>query len=622
MSGDQYGLLKDKIIKIKEKNSTSTTIESFDKDDKIKKMMNEKKKNNMYIENVVKSRNIFVVYDLRHMGGTRKYIYDLLNTYSNMCIIYSKDHMKYIRNKKDIIWINHFIYTDITIIDILQKKKETNCKIYITIHDFTWLCNKIYEYNGQDPHGHNAYLFNNTISKEIKELFDLADKIIHPSRFTYDIYKKYFNEKNFVITEHDDYYCAKIIPKFNTLGNTINVGVLSALSTYKGQSQVDFLKEKYKKFMGYHINFCICGVSVPMYNDNYDSYRNLLLKYNVHCLLFLNIWGETWCYSLTKALLTGLPILYNNLGVFKERIQQSQHYFTVYESEKEINKDVNKKKLSLEFENMLSYIINNKISDLEMFNNNLVKTSNYSNILTKKTVDLNKYYKYIVVINSVINTSNYKLGYCESRSKYDGTERFLQTVETIYSIKKFMGNDVLIVFNESSNIDIITKQIIENLVDLFIDLAEYDDIYQDCQINLNKGISECKQMMKCLEIIDKTNIKFDHLFKISARYSLTSDFNLNEFDNSSNNFKRVPDKCFFREKVPSCYTFFYKIYHKNMNEYKIALSKTVSYLEDKLKKNEHISLETVLPFNLQNNVYVSTLGICGKVGPTGQIIIA
>ena len=33
--------------------------------------------------------------------------------------------------------------------------------------------------------------------------------------------------------------------------------------------------------------------------------------------------GETWCYSLTKALISNLPIIYNDIGAFKTRIPKN-----------------------------------------------------------------------------------------------------------------------------------------------------------------------------------------------------------------------------------------------------------------------------------------------------------
>ena len=100
--------------------------------------------------------------------------------------------------------------------------------------------------------------------------------------------------------------------------NEINIGNLSGFSEYKGRDYILDLIDKYKTYNNYTINFIVVGYNSPAYNET--EYYEYVKKYNIHGLTYLNKWGETWCYSLTKALNTGLPIVYNNIGAFKERI--------------------------------------------------------------------------------------------------------------------------------------------------------------------------------------------------------------------------------------------------------------------------------------------------------------
>jgi hypothetical protein len=112
------------------------------------------------------------------------------------------------------------------------------------------------------------------------------------------------------------------------------------------------------------INWFIVGVNIPSYSEN--EFYDYIKKYNIHALTFLNKWGETWCYSLTKAFHSGLPIIYNNFGVFKERIpENTKHYFKVYDNEN----DTDIGKLYSTFEKMISYIIKYQI-DKESINYN------------------------------------------------------------------------------------------------------------------------------------------------------------------------------------------------------------------------------------------------------------
>ena len=78
----------------------------------------------------------------------------------------------------------------------------------------------------------------------------------------------------------------------------------------------------------------------------------LISKYNIHGLLLLSKFGETWSYLLTKSLLTGLPLLYNNIGSHKYRIQPDEHRFSVGNEDGQIDLY----KLWKKYEEMLTYI--------------------------------------------------------------------------------------------------------------------------------------------------------------------------------------------------------------------------------------------------------------------------
>ena len=62
-------------------------------------------------------------------------------------------------------------------------------------------------------------------------------------------------------------------------------------------------------------------------------------------LLFLNTYADTYSYALTKAMCTGIPIFYNNIGAFIERIPSEYPYFKCFNEELnlELNSDVAEK---------------------------------------------------------------------------------------------------------------------------------------------------------------------------------------------------------------------------------------------------------------------------------------
>ena len=302
-----------------------------------------------------KPKNVYVVSNVG-TGGANKYVNDLINHYQYVSFKYIRsksDISKYTYHKNDIILMQHFLLTDIDPSDIIALKKTYNMTLLITIHDFTYLDTNILHNFGNQ---HSNYLNNNiTIHPEIRGIFDVADVIIHPSLFTYNEYGKYFNTKNFKYIYHNDVEIdktAKYLPLINN--KTINIGILHYYDECKGSEYIDYLKSKYKIYKNFDINFFIVGQNIPSYEQK-DFYE-YVLKYNLHCLTYLNKWGETHGYCLTYGLNSGLPLIYNNFGSYKERIINKDHYFKVFEKEDETGDN---EKLSLVFEKLLDYIIEN-----------------------------------------------------------------------------------------------------------------------------------------------------------------------------------------------------------------------------------------------------------------------
>jgi hypothetical protein len=308
-------------------------------------------------------KKIFIITN-NFIGGSIKYLDDITNNYKNVDFIYVRDKNELYKqeyNSDDVLFIQHLLSTDLLVDELIQIKTTFNLKMYISIHDFYWINENILYTFTLDCSVHNNYLKNNVnINKEILNLFKCADIVIHPSQFTFDIYSKYFDTSNFRLVYHNDYmtkYDIINVPKINN--DIINIGMLSTYIPCKGCEFVDLLRKKYTNYKNYKINWFIVGVTIPPYKE--IEFYDYVTKYNIHCLTYLNKWGETWCYSLTKGLNTGLPIIYNNFGVFKERIPKNkENYFLVYENENENeNESFDCEKLFAVFEKMIEYIILN-----------------------------------------------------------------------------------------------------------------------------------------------------------------------------------------------------------------------------------------------------------------------
>jgi hypothetical protein len=288
------------------------------------------------------------------IGGTKKYISDLVHYYGiNIRLISNKSELnKYNINKNDIVLVQQLAFTNIRPDDLIEFKKVRRPKMFIILHDFSWLNKNIYNTSNNIQHSCYINTINETIP-QVHNLFRIVDSIICPSKFIYDEYSKRINNNNFIIVPHTDYKCDMdriVVPK---VSNTINIGVFHSPSIVKGSEYVGYLMNKYRAFGGLSINYYVVDITIKSYNE--DEYFQLLQKYNIHGLLLLNKYGESWCYLLTKYLFSGLSILYNNIGSFKERIKPSENYFSVGETDGLIELD----KLYTGYEEMLKYIITN-----------------------------------------------------------------------------------------------------------------------------------------------------------------------------------------------------------------------------------------------------------------------
>jgi hypothetical protein len=293
-----------------------------------------------------------------HGGGTLKYKNDIKAKYKhvNFIEVPDKKTLNSIRfNVNDVLFVQQLLFTDLVPRDIVNIKYKYSIKIIISIHDFYWITDVLNNYP-KNTYYHWSYLFPNLkIHPEIVELFANADLVIHPSYFTYETYRKWFPIDNFIVSYHNDYlvdYSTKRIPAI--INHEINIGVMHEYMEYKGSEAISHLVKNVVRYEGYNLNYLIVGKNIGVYQE--DEFYEYVKKYNIHFLLLLNKWGETYCYSLTKYINSGLPILYNNIGVCKYRIPpNAEHYKKVIDNEmeyKNINNLIGKK-----MKEMLDYVI-------------------------------------------------------------------------------------------------------------------------------------------------------------------------------------------------------------------------------------------------------------------------
>jgi len=311
-------------------------------------------------------------------GGSLKFINEFVQTFPHTKrIIHKKDLLNRSYNINDIFVVQH-LFSDITPEMITSICNKYKIRIIINIHDFIWF--------GQSS-PHSAYLAPNIcIAPAIKEMFSNAELIIHPSQFTFNEYAKYVPSTNFIISPHIDYSVIDSPLCIPPVTDIINIGCMHEFSECKGREYILYLQNKFNKYKTANINFLVAGKNIPIYKEN--EFFEVIKTYNIHCLFLLNKWGETYCYSLSKYLKSGLPILYNAIGAVVERIPTRLHYKQVFDTVVSFD-STNKLDLESKFVEMLDFIIEN------------ATTNNAAHMITDLTLSIPPLYDHI--FNPTIN---------------------------------------------------------------------------------------------------------------------------------------------------------------------------------------------------------------------------
>ena len=393
----------------------------------------------------LEENNIYIISNATG-GSGYKYINDLINHYTDKVsfkFIRSKsDMLKYTYNSSDIIFLQDFLLTDLQPCDIIELKKTSLMNLIISIHDLSYL--------------------KNIIDSDVKMMFDIADIVIHPSIYSYQQYGQYLSSHNFrYVCDNDINVLVNPIP-YNLpmiTDKNINIGFYSSADHNHNHDHdyIAFLNSKYNHYNGYNMVFNIIDLGS-------------LQKYNLHGLAYLDNLEEVHGYSLTEGLNSGLPIIYNNFGVFKGMIKNSDHYFRVFENE---STTYDMDYLCLVFEKLLDYIIANNGKVLEHFSEKSGSSIKYNqfydylfdkqilidyDLLHEKILPFAMYFPQFHEIAE--NNTNFYEGYTDIIN-LKLLKSTLTTEDTFETPVSYLSNSFdLSLYNLERNSEIIPKQVL------------------------------------------------------------------------------------------------------------------------------------------------------------------
>jgi glycosyltransferase involved in cell wall biosynthesis len=163
------------------------------------------------------------------------------------------------------------------------------------------------------------------------ELMGRADRVFAPTQRCRDVYLEYFPGLAVKVAYHPEWeqsypYADPVVPQM-TSDEKLKVLVVGALSREKGADVLE-RTATYRDPLGrleYHLLGYAYRPLAPevIQHGPYDDLRldSLIADLKPDLFWFPAQWHETYCYALSAALRSGLPILASDLGSFPERLE-------------------------------------------------------------------------------------------------------------------------------------------------------------------------------------------------------------------------------------------------------------------------------------------------------------
>lgn len=627
---------------------------------------NRNKKNRNIISEQKRKKNMYIIMSHNAGGGLSRYVHDFIENIPKIIDVNNYDivcnESKY-KNNNDIIYVDnnvmieyiydnrkkyedvivHFnifpkynLYNIETINETFNNFFELKIQVIITVHDFYWIDQKnpnllIREYE--------EIVLDKTHIDIIEKIFKKALIIIFPTQTCLNKYKEKnisFTDINHIVSEHIDIIHNDIKPYYNVVNDKFNILVLGNSSLCKGYNILEHLIKNNYDYTHFHLlgiyDYKINNKNVTIQGTyEFDNLCNIINNIKPHLCLLLSNYYETYSYVTSVCLKTGLPIFCNS-HVYTERIKHrvndniyfydmTDNYINI--NEKFVDCLINILNLSEErgeeYKTLSNMNMNMKIP--KFYNNMLINLIDYEIEKYINSFHDDKHIKCIkctnlVLITSKIIVSNNVFNYVNKRSIYTTEERFEQTKDTINTIKKYIPDCYIILFDNSdfTNQKNIRDYLYEKAnINVFMNPVDAKILWKNTNECKYKQIGELSQMKYLLSYVKKF-VTFKNLFKISGRYTINGKFNYNDYDNDLNVFKKntdVIDRNYY-------YTSFYKISDLNFDHYFNIINtvyENANSNEDYAKKD----LEVAFPAELKEFSLINKLGITENIAVWKQI---
>lgn len=163
--------------------------------------------------------------------------------------------------------------------------------------------------------------------EKLRPLIEQADCVIFPTNATRTLFGDMYKLDHVVVAPHvEPHLDVRQAPRQLAAKQHYVVGVLGAVGREKGADVLEKLAEMAQS-LGARFSFKLIGYSYRQLNAvettgpyKVEDLSALIEQHAVDIILFPAQWPETYSYTLSHALASGLPIIAPNLGAFPERL--------------------------------------------------------------------------------------------------------------------------------------------------------------------------------------------------------------------------------------------------------------------------------------------------------------
>ena len=216
---------------------------------------------------------------------------------------------------------------------VIDACKHMSVKYAVTLHDYYLIEAEVGVIEKEVGSKDNEFIDLKEWRKNSKRLLELASKVFAPSNYVKNVFQDYYGLKNIDVIEHG--VGLKKNKKTWKLGDAWNIAFIGVMCPHKGIEILDGLVDGAPKNMKIHL----FGVLPPdrNYNGRFVNHGQYtrgelpqLFKNNkIDLACVFSLWPETYSYTATEAIASGVPVVAFDLGAIHERIKRDRIGFSI-----------------------------------------------------------------------------------------------------------------------------------------------------------------------------------------------------------------------------------------------------------------------------------------------------